>query len=105
MSKLPSVTDADFSEFINQGGLVLVDFSATWCGPCKKLHPILEEIQEGRDDIKIAMVDIQAAPKTAQSCGVMSVPQVHFFKDGEKVDMFIGLQSKANVTALIEKNL
>jgi thioredoxin 1 len=105
MSNLKSIADADFSEFTKQGGLVLVDFSATWCGPCKKLHPILEEIQAERSDIKIAMVDIQAAPKTAQSCGVMSVPQVHFFKDGEKVDMFIGLQSKANISALIDKNL
>ena len=84
---------------------VVIDVFATWCGPCKKLHPILEEIQAERSDIKIAMVDIQAAPKTAQSCGVMSVPQVHFFKDGEKVDMFIGLQSKANISALIDKNL
>lgn len=105
MAGLPSVTDANFKETINQGGLVLVDFSATWCGPCKKLHPILEEIQAERADVKIAMVDIQQAPETARSCGVMSVPQVHFFKDGAKVDQFIGLQGKPKILELIQKHI
>jgi thioredoxin 1 len=105
MANLKQITDADFKEFVSDDGLVLVDFSATWCGPCKKLHPILEEIQGERDDVKIAMVDIQTAPDTARSCGVMSVPQVHFFKNGEKVDQFIGLQSKGAILKHIEKNL
>jgi thioredoxin 1 len=105
MADMKQVTDAEFKEFVASGGLVLVDFSATWCGPCKKLHPILAEIQTERTDVKIAIVDIQTAPETARSCGVMSVPQVHIFKDGEKVDQFIGLKSKNDIVKYIEKNL
>ncbi len=105
MAELTRITDAEFKEFTAQPGLVLVDFSATWCGPCKKLHPILEEIQAEREDLKIATVDIQQAIEAARSCGVMSVPQVHFFRDGVKVDQFIGLLNKPAIVQMIEKNL
>jgi thioredoxin 1 len=105
MADLPKVTDATFQEMVGGGGLVLLDFSATWCAPCKKLHPILAEIQAERTDVRIGMVDITEAPETAKTCGVMSVPQVHFFKDGAHVDKFIGLQAKAKILELIEKNL
>jgi len=105
MAGLPTVTDATFQETVSAGGLVLIDFSATWCGPCKKLHPILEEIQAERGDVRIVMADIQDAPETARTCGVMSVPQVHFFKDGQHVDKFIGLQGKPKILDLINKNL
>jgi thioredoxin 1 len=105
MSGLPKVTDATFKEAVGADGLVLIDFSAPWCGPCKKLHPILEEIQAERQDVRIATVDIQDAPETAKACGVMSVPQVHFFKGGAPVDKFIGLQGKAKILELINKNL
>ena len=104
MTELPKIKDAEFQDFTSKPGLVLVDFSATWCGPCKKLHPILGEIAASRDDVTIGMVDIQEAPKAAQSCGVMSVPQVHVWKDGEKVDQFIGLQNKAFIDAMIDRH-
>ncbi|MDP2359897.1 MAG: thioredoxin family protein [bacterium] len=105
MAGLPKVTDATFQETVAGGGLVLIDFSATWCGPCKKLHPLLEDVQAERPDVRIALVDIQEAPEAARTCGVMSVPQVHFFKEGRAVDKFIGLQSKARILELINKNL
>jgi thioredoxin 1 len=105
MADLPKVTDATFQETVAGDGLVLLDFSATWCGPCKKLHPILAEIQAERPDVRIGMVDIAEAPETARTCGVMSVPQVHFFKAGKPVDKFIGLQAKAKILELIDKNL
>ncbi len=104
MADLTKVTDATFEATVKSDKLVLVDFSATWCGPCKKLHPILAEIQAERDDVLVVMADIEEAAQTARSCGVMSVPQVHFFKDGKAVDKFIGLQSKAKILELIEKN-
>jgi thioredoxin 1 len=105
MAGLPKVNDSTFQETVNTGGLVLIDFSATWCAPCKKLHPILEEIQGERSDVRIVMADIQEAPELAKTCGVMSVPQVHFFKDGAHVDKFIGLQAKPKILELINKNL
>lgn len=105
MAGLPKVSDATFQETINAGGLVLIDFSATWCAPCKKLHPILEDIQGEMGDVRIVMADIQEAPEMAKTCGVMSVPQVHFFKDGAHVDKFIGLQAKPKIVELINKHL
>lgn len=104
MADLPKVTDADFQEVIQDDKLVLVDFSATWCGPCKKLHPILADVQAEREDVKVVLADIEQAPDTARSCGVMSVPQVHFFRGGKPVDKVIGLQSKAKILELIEKH-
>ena len=89
MSELSKVTDADFKETAGAPGLTLIDFSATWCGPCKRLHPILAEIQAERPELRIVTVDIEEAPQAALACGVMSVPQVHFFKDGAPVDKFI----------------
>jgi thioredoxin 1 len=105
MSELTKVTDATFQETVAGDQLVLVDFSATWCGPCKKLHPLLAEVQAERSDVRIVMVDIQDAPETARACGVMSVPQVHFFKGGKAVDKFIGLQAKGKILELIDKNI
>ena len=105
MSELPKVTDATFRDMTGAAGLTLIDFGAAWCAPCKKLHPILAEIQAERPDVRIATVDIVEAPEAARSCGVMSVPQVHFFKAGAPVDKFIGLQSKARILEMIDKNL
>lgn len=105
MSELPKLSDANFQETVAGESLVLVDFSATWCGPCKKLHPLLAEIQAERPEVRICLVDIQDAPETARACGVMSVPQVHFFKGGKAVDKFIGLQAKGKILELIDKNI
>jgi thioredoxin 1 len=104
MADLSKVNDGNFQEFTSQAGLVLVDYGATWCGPCKKLNPVLEEIQGERPDIRIGKVDIEEARQAAMANGVMSVPQVHFYLDGKKVDQFLGYQDKAKVLALINKH-
>ena len=89
-------TDDNFqSEVLSADKPVVVDFSATWCGPCKQLSPIIDELSreyEGR--AKVGKVDIDQSQETAARYGIMSVPTVLFFKGGEKVDSVVGLNSK-----------
>ena len=83
------------SEVISSDVPVLVDFSATWCGPCKMLTPIIEELaEENAGKVKIGKVDIDQAQNTAAKYGIMSVPTVIYFKGGEVVGSAQGVQPK-----------
>lgn len=73
---------------------VLVDFFATWCGPCKMLGPVMEEIAKERSDIKVVKVDIDKDPDLATQYDVMSVPTVILFKDGKNVHQAVGFRPK-----------
>ena len=98
-------TDANFqTEVLEAGVPVLVDFSATWCGPCKQLNPIIDELSGDYDgQMKIGKVDIDSSQDTAMKFGITSVPTVVFFKGGEKVDTIVGLNSKAVYQKKIEE--
>ena len=104
MSGLIHVTDENFQqEILDSDVPVVVDFSATWCGPCKQLKPIVEELAatyEGR--VKIAHVDVEEARQHAMKFGVMSVPTVLYMKGGQVRDSQIGVSSKEKMTAKIE---
>lgn len=83
---------------------VVVDFSASWCGPCQALAPILEEVAvEYKDKIKIAKVDVDKSPEIANQFSVMSVPTLIFFKDGEKIDEITGLVTKEELKKRLDK--
>lgn len=88
------VTDQNFSQEISSG-LVLADFWAPWCGPCKMIAPVLEEVDtEMSEDLKIVKLNVDENQATASQYGVMSIPTLIVFKDGEIADKIIGFQPK-----------
>lgn len=97
-------TDQNFTEETNQG-LVLADFWAPWCGPCKMIAPVLEELDaEMNDQVKIVKLDVDENQETAGKFGVMSIPTLLLFKDGQVVDQVIGFQPKEALAELITKH-
>ena len=89
------ITNQNFNEIISQGKPVLVDFWATWCGPCKRLGPIIEEIAAEYDGKAIVgKCDIEENDDLTEKFGIMNVPTVVFLKDGKEVDRVVGLAMK-----------
>ena len=91
------VTDESFkSDVLNSGKTVVVDFWATWCGPCKMVAPVLDEIAgENKDRLTVAKLDIDANPATARDYQVMSIPTMIVFQDGKPVKQIVGAKPKA----------
>ncbi|KIL53290.1 thioredoxin [Jeotgalibacillus alimentarius] len=88
-----------------QEGLVLADFWATWCGPCKMIAPVLEELDTDMGDkVKIVKLDVDENQETASKYGVMSIPTLVVFKDGEIVDKVVGFQPKEALEELLNKH-
>lgn len=107
---MSSVIDADDNSFENEvlkaDRPVLVDFSATWCGPCKKLEPIVHELATEMDSqVKFVRVDVDRAPTTAAKFGVLSVPTLLLVQEGQVKDQVVGLVSKRDLVARIQKVL
>ncbi len=98
-----AVTDATFEEEVEKSSLpVLLDCWAPWCGPCRMLEPIIEQLAEELDGrIKVAKLNVDESTQTAVKFGIMSIPTMLIFKDGEVVDKLVGAQSKE----AIEKRL
>ena len=97
-------TDSNFAQETGEG-LVLADFWATWCGPCKMIAPVLEEIDgEMSDKVKIVKLDVDENQETAGKFGVMSIPTLLLFKDGKVVDQAVGYQPKEALVEFINKH-
>ena len=101
------VTAANFDEVVLKSEKpVLVDFWATWCGPCKMLAPVVEAAAEAHaDQLVVGKVDVDQEEELARRFGIMSIPTLILFKDGEKVDTSVGLFGKPQLEALLEKVL
>ena len=97
------IINSDVFEKTIKEGVTLVDFFATWCGPCKMLGPVLEELSTEMTDVKFVKVDVDDNPELAEKFGIMSIPSVFLFKNGEVAGSFLGLRSKENVKAFIEE--
>lgn len=101
-----TVTDETFAREVESGGTVLVDFWAPWCGPCKMIAPVLEKLsQELGDQLKVTKVNVDEQSDTAGRFGVMSIPTLILFKEGQPVDKIVGFQSLEALKQVVSKHL
>ena len=107
MPNVTEVTDTDFeTEVLNSDIPVVVDFWATWCGPCRKLSPVIEEISdEYAGKVKFAKVNIEQSVEIAKNHSISGIPCLLVFKDGESVERLTGLMPKSTIISHIEKHL
>ena len=100
------INSTDFPALVQDDKLLVVDFFATWCGPCKKLSPTLDEVsEEFGDRVNIVKVDVDESDDLAMTYGIRSVPTVLFFKKGQQVDKFVGALPKSEIVSKIENQL
>ncbi len=102
------VGDDDFVEkVIDADGLSMVDFWAVWCGPCRIVAPVVQQLAEeyAGDGLNVGKLDVDANPRTASKYGIRSIPSILFFKDGEHVDTVIGAVPKPQLEEKIKEHL
>lgn len=97
-----AITDANFAQE-TKDGLVLIDFWASWCGPCRMQAPILEQLstEVDEDELRILKMDVDENPNTAREFGIMSIPTLLFKKDGQVVKQVAGVHTKEQIKAIV----
>ena len=99
------VSDSNFDQTLKDNQYVLVDFWAEWCGPCRMVAPVMEDLAgEYEGKITVAKLDVDANPQTAMKFKVMSIPTIILFKDGQPVDVMVGAAPKAKFVAALTKH-
>ena len=102
--EIEHLNQTNFEEKINQNNLVVVDFFATWCGPCRMLSPILSDVSGEVKDATFYKVDVDECPDIARKFGVMSIPTLVIIKNGKEVDRNIGLLNRDDLIEFIAKS-
>lgn len=107
MSNVIHADEGTFEQAVLQSDVpVLVDFWAAWCGPCKAIAPVLDELSsEYEGKARIVKIDVDSNPNLAAQYGIRSIPSLFVFKNGEKVDNVVGAQPKAQLSALLNKHV
>ena len=102
-----NITNQNFEqEVVKSDRLVLVDFWATWCGPCRAIGPVIEELEEQyRGKVTVGKINVDEEQALARKYKIMSIPTIMLFKNGEVVDKVVGLRSKEDLEELIESNM
>ncbi len=103
---MKAISDSQFeAAVLNAKGIVLVDFWAEWCGPCRQLIPVLDEVSKEMDGkVTICKMNVDESPETAAHYGIRSIPTLFMFKDGKQIDVKVGLNSKSSIISWIESN-
>ena len=94
---------AEFDAVLSANKSVFVDFFATWCGPCKMVGPVVEKVSETEPDVKFVKIDVDEVGELAQRYGIMSIPALMAFKDGEKAGEIVGFVPEPQLRALADK--
>lgn len=103
MAEIKHINESEFEEqVVNNEKPVIVDFFATWCGPCKMLGPVLQQVADENNEVEILKVDIDENMDLAQKFGIMSVPTMIIFKGGEEVSREIGFKQKSEILNIIK---
>ena len=100
------INEKEFNmEVLKEEGVVVVDFFATWCGPCKMLAPVLEDVQEEMKNVKIVKVDIDENPNVASEYKIKNIPTIKVFKNGEEITTNVGFLPKGALVEMINKSI
>ncbi len=106
MSTVDYIQDSEFDALLTYAGPVVVDFTAPWCGPCRKIAPLMEQLAEDyKDRAQVVKIDIDANKQTAKKYSIRSIPAVLIFKGGELVETLVGVAPYEKFTAALEQQL